>query len=172
MTNYNKGDKIRAIREARSWRNYDDTLAAGTVVTFRHIDKWGAADDGYTIAIEEGGIYNAEDFVLASGYTFDPGGTVISYDDVQEGDTIAALTYESWRIGKVRGKNEYNISGGGILAYSDSDTTEIRLLNRPEPEVDRAAVEALSDAIESLDFDTDIEGIATQLIKAGVTVGA
>lgn len=184
MTEFQVGDKVRAVRDAQSWNNYDRQIPKGEIRTIRIIDKWGAARDGYTLNMSDGGVYKAEDFEHET-YVFQPGGEPIDYDSVQMGDTIAALTFGSWRIAKVgciRGTfidNEKN----DRLAYNDSDTTEIRLLHRPEPEVDQVQVTALVEVIQNIpytplrDIGVDYAGVdftplAEALVKAGVKVDA
>ena len=102
-------------------------------------------------------------------FVFDPGGEKIAFDDVKAGDTVAALTYGQWRVAEMRDVLGALTEADNVLAYNDDNTTDIRLLHRPEPKVDAAQVAALKALILAGDTHT-IHDIAETLVKAGVSV--
>lgn len=181
--NMNTGDRVTILPDARwgaSNQPVSPVLRSNNEPLFLNFSD--PDDDGdlhvKTADGDQGG-YVHERFVKpyveptpsTPDYTFDPGGSVIDYASVQEGDTIAALTFGHWRIGVAEVVNDWGVTDsqwGSILAYHDPDTAEIRLLNRPEVKVDRVAVEALALLIPMNHSYNRVE-IAEALVKAGVT---
>ena len=174
---FKKGDRVRAVRPTKGWSD-GPTIPVGTVRTVEEIDKWGAANTGYTLWIKEG-IYKAEDFA----YVFDPGGEPIEFSDIKVGDTIAAFTFNQWRVAEVNCMEHWGVfsKGDGVIAYNDGNTKEVRLLHRPVPPVDPVQVAAVQKAIETIPYaplrdlgidydDVDFKPLAEALVKAGVTI--
>ena len=170
MTEFNEGDKVRVISEhTLNGVGYSE-VEVGDIVTVV-----GASGQRVRVRRADGGDSAIDATCLELGYTFDPGGEKIAFEDVKAGDTIAALTYSQWRVAEVdavRG-NFLGDAASERIAYGDSDTEEIRLLHRPEPKVDPAKVAAVQKVLESINrgityyIPTDY---AERLVKAGVSV--
>lgn len=158
---FNVGDKVR--------HTLDDDLGVVTGINAPEGHVWvefeqdgrECQNTGFLALVESAG----------ESYTFDPGGTPIEYSDVKVGDTIAALTYGQWRIAVAETVTDWGLCDSEYLstiAYRDSDTTDIRLLHRPEAQVDPVQVAALEAALAQ--YVTDTNTLAVALVKAGVTV--
>lgn len=191
MTEFKAGDKV-IVAAGAGWYEGDRYGAF-----YRSAVKPGLADvthkerkkDVYTLSQNGEGLFSvhAEFLTLAvdaepepksEPYTFDPGGTVIDFAEIKVGDIIAAITYGDWRIGEAQSVEHYAVSSSNqaYLAYSDTDTTEIRLLHRPEPELDPEQVAAMREVIGNLlhvvvkNATSNPDALAEALVKAGVTV--
>ena len=177
MTEFNEGDKVRVISthtlNGVGYREVEvgDIVTVGCATGFYSVPT-------YQVRRADGGISVIDATCLELGYTFDPGGEKIAFDDVKVGDTIAALTYSQWRVAEVdavRG-NFLGDAASERIAYGDNDTTDIRLLHRPEAPVDREQVDALTALLveeipEQLNATpAALTDIAIALVKAGVSV--
>lgn len=92
-------------------------------------------------------------------YTYDPGGEVVKGPEVLRGDTIACRYGNgTWGVG---------VTGANTRLLLDA--VEIRLLHRPEPEVDPEQVQALAGLLDDAGVYMNVM-IAKKLVKAGVTV--
>ena len=128
----------------------------------------------YRVRRADGGSGVIDARSLGLVYGFSPGGEKIAFDDVKVGDTIAALTYSQWRVAEVDAVWGTSL-GDAVrerIAYGDSDTTDIRLLHRPEPKVDPVQVQAVTAALSNAGADhwDGITNLAAALVKAGVSV--
>ena len=177
MTEFNEGDKVRVISEhTLNGVGYREVEVGDIVTVVCATGMWDVPT--YRVRRADGGISVIDATCLELGYTFDPGGEKIAFDDVKVGDTIAALTYSQWRVAEVdavRG-NFLGDAASERIAYGDSDTTDIRLLHRPEAPVDREQVDALTALLveeipEQLNATpAALTDIAIALVKAGVSV--
>lgn len=179
MSKFNEGDKVRVISEHTldgvGYREVEvgDIVTVGCATGFYSVPT-------YQVRRADGGIsvIDATCLELVVGYTFDPGGEKIAFEGVRVGDTIAALTYGQWRVAEVSevSDNFLGDAKGECIAYGDSDTTDIRLLHRPEAPVDREQVDALTALLveeipEQLNATpAALTDIAIALVKAGVSV--
>ena len=174
MTEFNKGDKVQVISEhtLNGVVGYREVEVGDTVTV---VCATGMCDvPKYRVRRADGGISVIDATCLELGYTFDPGGEKIAFDDVKVGDTVAALTYSQWRVAEVDavwGKFLGDAASERI-AYGDSDTTDIRLLHRPEPKVDPVQVQAVTAALRNAGADhwDGLTNRAAALVKAGVSI--
>ena len=175
MTEFNEGDKVRVISEhTLDGVGYREVEVGDTVTVECALGMWDVPT--YHVRRAGGGIIaiDATCLELVVEYTFDPGGEKIAFDDVKVGDTIAALTYSQWRVAEVdtvRGRFLGDTASERI-AYGDSDTTDIRLLHRPEPKVDPVQVQAVTAALRNAGADhwDGLTNLAAALVKAGVSI--
>ena len=175
MTEFKEGDKVQVISDhTLNGARYHEVEVGDTVTV---VCATGMCDvPKYHVRRADGGIsvIDATCLELVVEYTFDPGGEKIAFGDVQVGDTIAALTYSQWRVAEVdavRG-NLLGDAASERIAYGDSDTTDIRLLHRPEPKVDPVQVQAVTAALRNAGADhwDGLTNLAAALVKAGVSV--
>ena len=176
MTEFNEGDKVRVISEHTSNGVGYSEVEVGDIVTVGCASGVWWDVPAYRVRRADGGIsvIDATCLELVKEYTFDPGGENIAFDDVQVGDTVAALTYSQWRVAEVDAVwgNLMGDAASERIAYGDSDTTDIRLLHRPEPKVDPAKVAAVTAALSNAGADhwDGLTNLAEALVKAGVSV--
>ena len=177
MTEFNKGDKVRVISEHTLDGVGYREVEVGDIVTVE-CETVGYSVPTHRVRRADGGISVIDATCLELGYTFDPGGEKIAFDDVKVGDTIAALTYSQWRVAEVDAvlDNFLGDAAGDCIAYDDCETPDIRLLHRPEAPVDREQVDALTALLveeipEQLNATpAALTDIAIALVKAGVSV--
>ena len=173
MTEFSKGDKVRVISaHTLNGVGYREVGVGDIVTVVCAMGLWDVP--AYHVRRADGGISVIDATCLELGYTFDPGGEKIAFGDVQVGDTVAALTYSQWRVAEVDAVwgNFLGDTAGERIAYGDSDTTDIRLLHRPEPKVDPAKVAAVTAALRDAGADhwDGLATLAAALVKAGVSV--
>ena len=173
MTEFNEGDKVRVISEhTLNGVGYSEVEVGDIVTAVRASELWDVPT--YHVRRADGGISVIDATCLEPGYTFDPGGEKIAFDDVKVGDTIAALTYSQWRVAEVDAvlDNFLGDAAGDCIAYDDCETPDIRLLHRPEPNVDPAKVQAMTAALSNAGADhwDGLATLAAALVKAGVSV--
>ena len=173
MTEFNEGDKVRVVSEhTLNGVGYSEVEVGDIVTVGCASGVWDVP--AYRVRRADGGISVIDATCLELGYTFDPGGEKIAFGDVQVGDTVAALTYGQWRVAEVDAVwgNLMCDAASERIAYGDSDTTDIRLLHRPEPKVDPAKVAAVTAALRNAGADhwDGLTNLAAALVKAGVSV--
>lgn len=168
-----KGDKVRVVSEhTLNGVGYSEVEVGDIVTVECAMGMWDVPT--YRVRRADGGSSVIDATCLELGYTFDPGGEKIAFEGVRVGDTIAALTYGQWRVAEVSevSDNFLGDAKGECIAYDDSDTADIRLLHRPEPQVDPAKVAAVMEVINQADVSVDdANAIAVALVKAGVSFG-
>ena len=177
MTEFNEGDKVRVISaHTLNGAGYRE-VEVGDIVTVECASATGVWDvPTYHVRRAGGGmsVIDATCLELVKEYTFDPGGEKIAFGDVKVGDTIAALTYSQWRVAEVDAvwDNFLGDAASDCIAYDDSDTEEIRLLHRTEPQVDAVQVQAVTAALSNAGADhwDGLTNLAAALVKAGVSV--
>lgn len=170
---FSKGDKVRVVSEHTVNGVRYHEVNVGDIVTVV-CETWVYSVPTYRVRLANGDISVIDATCLELRYTFDPGGEKIAFGDVQVGDTVAALTYGQWRVAEVDAVwgNYLGDAASERIAYGDSDTTDIRLLHRPEPKVDPAKVAAVMEVINQVDVSVDdANAIAVALVKAGVSFG-
>ena len=172
MTEFKAGDKVRVISEhTLNGVGYSDVEVGDIVTVVCSTRLWDVPT--YHVRRADGGISVIDATCLELVYVFDPGGEKIAFDDVKVGDTIAALTYRQWRVAEVGTMLDNLLGGaeGACIAYGDSDTTDIRLLHRPEPKVDPVQVQAVTAALRNAGADhwDGLTNLAAALVKAGVS---
>ena len=173
MTEFNEGDKVRVISEhTLNGVGYREVEVGDIVTVECAMEMWDVPT--YRVRRADGGSSVIDASCLELGYTFDPGGEKIAFGDVQVGDTVAALTYSQWRVAEVDAVwgNFLGDAASERIAYGDSDTTDIRLLHRPEPKVDPVQVQAVTAALRNAGADhwDGLTNLAAALVKAGVSV--
>lgn len=168
MTEFKVGDRVAIATDARYSTGGNSYLLPGTFRGTSGIIERGPDRDGDFAVKSDTGGYEAvsPQYLTRETYTFDPGGEKIGRIDVRREDTVAVLLDNgTWRIGKVDSRTR--LMEGGV---------DIRLLHRPEPEVDQAQVDVLADllVVEVPERATphDLRRAAERLVKAGVKVDA